>query len=387
MLENLIINQDLKVIFDGWSSYKDGFLLSPDGKIFIGHFDDESSAGARQKVILNQKTIKKIVVIGSALGKDVSGIKDSGFSIYLDIKHTNGKYTYGINKAFDPKNNNLQEVTIEYIPESPVEYVNVYLMFRNHIGSVFFDKVSLYQEEISIIIPPSKLKVFFPGYIYPGSKWDQIIDHEDEFSHISIIANPHNGPGDATNDDYSRYIKKAQDVGVEVVGYVYTGYGKRSFSDVTRDIDTWYLFYPTIDGIFFDESSNKLSYVDHYHELCSYARSKASNVITQLNPGSSSIAEYDLVADTVFTFESFENTWLNIDVPKYIKNDPNPYNHAALVHTASQLEKSIEKAQQSNYGYIFITDDVHDDGNPWDSIPSFWSQEIELIRAYNKSLN
>ena len=389
MSENRVTNPQLAVNFDGWKPFEDGFVISPEGKIVITSSDERSLYGAKQKVHLNQTEIKKILIKGSAICKNVSGKSDKHFSVYLDIKHTDESSTFGIAKEFDVTNEELQEIEFEHTPKSPIKYVKIHLLFRYHSGFVIFNEVSLCEAELEDLPKSNPLKIIFPGYVYPGRKWDQMIEKESEDSHITQIANPHNGPSTQVNEDYRKYITKAIDAGMDVVGYVATGYGKRIIKDIRTDVDRWYQFYPNIKGIFFDEASNKLEFVEHYRELCDYARSKNrdSHVITHLNPGTKSIPEYDDVADVVFTFESYENTWLETEPQEYIKNDKNPYNHAALVHTSTQLEKSLQKAVDNNYGYIFVTDDKHSDGNPWDSIPGNWDQEIEWIRKHNQSLN
>jgi hypothetical protein len=81
---------------------------------------------------------------------------------------------------------------------------------------------------------------------------------------FTVVINPGNGPGPDSLPDgnYTREIPKltAYD-NVRVLGYVHTSYGKRNFSAVRKDIQT-YADWPTnssnpnlaVRGIFFDET-------------------------------------------------------------------------------------------------------------------------------------
>jgi len=53
---------------------------------------------------------------------------------------------------------------------------------------------------------------------------------------------------------------------------------------------------------------------------------------------------------------------------------------ATIVHdaSASQLSGILSKAATDNIGYVYVTDDGAD-GNPYDSLPSYWSAEVAAV--------
>lgn len=53
------------------------------------------------------------------------------------------------------------------------------------------------------------------------------------------------------------------------------------------------------------------------------------------------------------------------------------------VPTAADMEAALDKAIQYNAGYVFLTDDIL--SNPWDTLPEYWAEEVEAIRAFNSS--
>jgi hypothetical protein len=48
------------------------------------------------------------------------------------------------------------------------------------------------------------------------------------------------------------------------------------------------------------------------------------------------------------------------------------------------MEQYLDLAVQRNIGYVYITDDKVAN-NPWDSFPSYWSAEVDGIRARNRA--
>ncbi|MEW4567022.1 spherulation-specific family 4 protein [Tautonia sp. JC769] len=53
------------------------------------------------------------------------------------------------------------------------------------------------------------------------------------------------------------------------------------------------------------------------------------------------------------------------------------------VPTADAMEAALEKAIRNNAGYVYLTDDVL--SNPWDTLPAYWEEQVEAIRAFNAS--
>lgn len=63
-----------------------------------------------------------------------------------------------------------------------------------------------------------------------------------------------------------------------------------------------------------------------------------------------------------------------------------PRRFANLVYdvpNAEDMEDALGKAVQYNAGYVFFTDDILP--NPWDTLPEYWEEEVEAIRAFNFS--
>lgn len=117
---------------------------------------------------------------------------------------------------------------------------------------------------------PATPGVVIPLYVYPGKTWNAVIAAKLAHSYVPfvLIANVANGPGTTADPNYVSFIEKAQMAGIDVLGYVYTKYGKRSALAVDADIARWEALYRT-DGIFLDQMApNAPSY---YQAATTYA--------------------------------------------------------------------------------------------------------------------
>jgi len=72
-----------------------------------------------------------------------------------------------------------------------------------------------------------------------------------------VIVNPDNGPTASPDAAFTEAIQKVHTFpNVEAIGYIPTGYGDRSASDIVKDVETysgWAQKNAALDGVFFDE--------------------------------------------------------------------------------------------------------------------------------------
>ncbi|HVA32676.1 MAG TPA: spherulation-specific family 4 protein [Candidatus Baltobacteraceae bacterium] len=116
--------------------------------------------------------------------------------------------------------------------------------------------------------------VVVPLYVYPGKIWRKAIAAKLAHPNVPMIfiVNVANGPGRKVDSTYVAYVEKAQKAGIDVLGYVYTQYGKRSQTTVEGQMAQWYSYYHT-DGIFLDEMApNDPAY---YQTLTAYAHANS----------------------------------------------------------------------------------------------------------------
>ncbi|WP_371789858.1 spherulation-specific family 4 protein [Streptomyces sp. NBC_01471] len=248
-----------------------------------------------------------------------------------------------------------------------------------------------------------------PAYINPGSgAWDAF-DSPAPGAGL-IVANPESGPGGSTDAAYTTAIEKAHQEGKKVVGYVDTGYFGTSgwtapggggtstdawLTTIEKNVDTWYDQYGSagLSGIFFDDalhdcgpSSGSTEYVDLYKKIEGYVKSKDSSAQVIINPGGGTDQCYADAADTLVTFEGSYATYQKFAPQSWEKSvAPSKIWHLVYETSASQMPSAIALSKERNAGYVYVTDD--DDtpvdgqqwGNPWDTVASYWSQEVAAV--------
>jgi Spherulation-specific family 4 len=243
-----------------------------------------------------------------------------------------------------------------------------------------------------------------PAYFYPtwwvGSFWDDLNAAAARIP-VEAIMNPASGPGTASNPDYVVAVCELQKAGGKVIGYVPTGYGFRCADDILCDVSA-YLSWYGVNGIFLDEMGNQpggLDYVSLYASIKHLGAAAGIDLHVVGNPGEpfadaeAFIPAADVLVifegpytnsdPTMASFQSYPNKgpytvlspwWLNYDSSQI----------ANIVYDTSTPFKMLVSAIKAigyNAGYIYITDDQLP--NPYDTLPSYWSEEVCLIEFIN----
>ena len=223
-----------------------------------------------------------------------------------------------------------------------------------------------------------------PAYIYPSgiglTYWNQITNTLSP-GEVTIF-NPNDGPGTSVQSLELGIINKVKAKNINIIGYVYSGYGSRDINVIKAEIDKYYSWYG-ISSIFIDEvvSEPTSAQLSFYQNLVSYVHSRGSMVI--INPGTVDVGtELFLsassgVPDVIVTYEDTYANYVNAIFPSWVNKYPaNKFAH--LVHTTPDqvsMQKAVALSKTRNVGYIFVTNDVLN--NPWDTMPSYWSTEVK----------
>ena len=245
------------------------------------------------------------------------------------------------------------------------------------------------QSQATIGKPP---KILLPLYIYPNwyepdnYAWSEVVEAAAKVPIVAII-NPNNGPdGKPPNEDYKRGLEDLRKSDATILGYVYTQYGDRPKAEVIQDIILYARRY-NIDGIFLDETASNARQIDYYQEIYNYIKQNTYFKQVIINPGTSTEEAYlsKPTADTAVVFENYPQPWSEYQLPSYSGNYK-PERFASLIHSvpnASSMKKYINLAMARNMGYIYVTDDSPkgDDGDPWNSLPSYWQEEVDYIQS------
>jgi Spherulation-specific family 4 len=118
------------------------------------------------------------------------------------------------------------------------------------------------------------------------------------------IVNPDSGPASAADPRYDPAIEAVHRTGGRVIGYVDTGYGRRSGSAMLRELAAYRSWYG-LRGVFFDQVTSGAEHLAHYRRLTIAARRIGFDHLV-LNPGVVPDPGYAALADVLVTFEG---TW------------------------------------------------------------------------------
>ncbi len=208
-----------------------------------------------------------------------------------------------------------------------------------------------------------------PLYTIPSdSSWTTLAAAKAAHPKVPVIAviDPNNGPGAAATADYTTGIGKLQLAGITVVGYVRTSYGARAVADIKADIDHWKMFYPGIQGIFFDEQSKNATDEGLYRTVSQYAKSRGLS-FTIGNPGTDTTPSYVGIFDVGIIYENSGFPAISSLSGWHTGYPKNSF--CVLAYGVAALDHALIKQARAYVGYIYVDNDVLP--NPWDTVPGY----------------
>eukprot|EP01097_Dermamoeba_algensis_P004331 TRINITY_DN2856_c0_g1_i1.p1 TRINITY_DN2856_c0_g1~~TRINITY_DN2856_c0_g1_i1.p1 ORF type:complete len:683 (+),score=125.62 TRINITY_DN2856_c0_g1_i1:53-2101(+) len=98
---------------------------------------------ASQYVFLNQTNAEPLLLSGWSRASLVSGHPDDGYGILMDVKYTDGSYSYGVSLNFATGTHDWERKCLKLDRKKHIESVNVFVVFGGHTGTVWFDDITL----------------------------------------------------------------------------------------------------------------------------------------------------------------------------------------------------------------------------------------------------
>ncbi|MGU7770189.1 spherulation-specific family 4 protein [Burkholderia sp. MR1-5-21] len=227
-----------------------------------------------------------------------------------------------------------------------------------------------------------------PAYFYPSgsgaSAWNTLATNAATVP-ITAILNPDSGPGAAADPLYTQAIAKVRAAGGKVIAYVHTSYGSRPLTSVTADINRYLAFY-AVDGFFIDEmaSDTVTAHVQYYQSLYNYIKGLSAAYQVVNNPGTQIPEIYASlpVADRFVVYENAQSSYGSYAPAAWQANYP-ASRFITIVYNASarQLNGDLTFASAHRAGGVFVTSLRLP--NPYNGLPSYWSQEVSAVAAAN----
>ncbi len=230
----------------------------------------------------------------------------------------------------------------------------------------------------------------------PNPAWTAVAANAAFVPTVAVI-NPSNGPvacttpPSATLNAFQQGIAHLHQAGVTVLGYVNTSYGQRDAALVQQDVQTYAQCYG-VDGVFFDEVSNKASQAAYYAAAAAAVRQdivpiSGKPALVAINPGSYPDISIANTADITVMHESAD---LNLSPPPSTLSSYAPGKFAYLAYGIGNLSQTqtatLTSLFQQGVGYVYLTDQGNG-SDPWVALSTEYSSQIQTIQTLNQTLH
>jgi len=228
-----------------------------------------------------------------------------------------------------------------------------------------------------VILP--RTGVYIPLYMYPNGTgwrhWQTIIDAKISHPTVPLVAviNPDNGSGSLKDNNFVNAINKIKEVGIVVLGYVYTKYGERSPDVVKAEINNYKIWYNP-DGIMFDEMSNRVGFEKYYYDLNCYAKSLGMK-FTKGNPGTDVPPSYVGIVDSLGIHETSGYPPMVRLAGWHTKYGKENWSYCS--YDVMELDEKYVMETSRYVGLIYVTDGKAP--NPYHAIPKYFEQLASIL--------
>lgn len=259
-------------------------------------------------------------------------------------------------------------------------------------------------------------RVIAPTYFYPEvtDGWANVVMAAMYIN--AVMVNPDSGPGAQKLQGFAAVAKQSQAAGMQVLGYIPSGYGTRDIADIISNLSSYRTWYE-VDGFFIDEmytageqqlpasfaschislafccftfvhcnaDTSKVQYYRQIHDAVkdSTVNECVSSKQLIFNPGQPFVPEeYMPLADTFLTFEGSAEAYQSF-VPAYYTSNYAPSKFYHLVYRVSNatINATLSQFNSQHAEYLYITD--LDQPNPYDALPakSTWAQLLAYMAS------
>lgn len=243
---------------------------------------------------------------------------------------------------------------------------------------------------IPLINPPQKYipELLIPAYFDPtthASLWTQIGQAAASGYRVVAIANPNSGPGTAQQAQYTNAIANVKRNGGKAFGYVHTGYmtGTPTMAAIEADIDSWFNWYPAIDGIFLDEMAydNVPAHVTGYQTLTAYIKAKNTNKNLRVtgNPGTGTIEMYVGSVDQIVIYENTSAQFKNYAFSNFVQKYPKK-GFAMLLYASplASVQGILPRMLEENIDSFFAQS--NSSGSAWTTLGTYFPQLLAMLK-------
>ncbi|MEO5874890.1 MAG: spherulation-specific family 4 protein [Streptosporangiaceae bacterium] len=223
---------------------------------------------------------------------------------------------------------------------------------------------------VSVRPDAAVVPAYFSPEFYPGA-WDQLADPRL----YAVVLNIASGPGLVPDPLFAGAVRRIEDLGGTVTGYVDVGYGSRPAEVIDLEARRYRQWYGVAD-VFFDQVPAGPAGLPYMQQVTELVRGRGAEFVV-FNHGTYPDAAYDTLADLLVTFEGPLSAYTAAQPPAWTLQGPGK-RFCALVYgvSAGDLDSVLALAGQRNTGVVFVTD--RSGVNPYDELPSYFPKLVAL---------
>jgi hypothetical protein len=215
------------------------------------------------------------------------------------------------------------------------------------------------------VTPSPRLVVpaYFHPAVHPG-QWEWLAEHPAQVR--LVVLNVANGPGDGPEAPFKEATERLRSAGVPVAGYVDTNYGDRPAREIMTEFEQ-YLDWYGVNGVCLDRVAAAAAKLAYYGALTARVRKLGAQVVF-FNHGTYPSSAYAEHADLLGTFEGPWNSYLKLNVPRWVTTWPaEKFYHVVYSVPPESFSEAAQLATRRHASAVYITE--RGGGNPYDSLP------------------
>ncbi|UCE47956.1 MAG: hypothetical protein JSW47_20450, partial [Phycisphaerales bacterium] len=138
-----------------WRPWQKGFAREKGVFVCDNASDAMAQRGVSQTLVLNQTRPDPIIATAWSKSEGVGGGRNSDYSLYLDLVHSDGSPLWGQVAPFNVGTHAWEKGQVVVFPEKPIRSVSFHMLFRRHSGKAWFGN-----PELRILKPPAGACLF-----------------------------------------------------------------------------------------------------------------------------------------------------------------------------------------------------------------------------------
>lgn len=213
-----------------------------------------------------------------------------------------------------------------------------------------------------------------PAYFGPDffpDEWDLLADARL----CAVILNVAGGPGDAPKPVFAAAVRKIEEAGGTVAGYVDMAYGTRDPVLVEDDVRRYRCWYQVAD-VFCDQVPSGPDGLPFMRHVSEGMRAAGADLVA-FNHGVYPDPGYATLADLLVTFEGPLASYLEARPPAWtLTGRRQQFCHLVYGVAEGDLEAVLNLAGLRNTGIVYATDRTG--ANPYDALPPYFPRLLAL---------